>query len=157
MIKIDASDVVRVAIRVEEDGELFYSRAALRADTPQVADLFNELAAEEIRHKTLFEGLLSRIDRIAAPESYPGEYLAYLHDYVDGKVIFLKDLKAETDKIQTTAEALDFAIRREADSIMYYQELKGYVSAKEQPPIDKVIEEERSHFVRLSEMRKKYA
>jgi rubrerythrin len=157
MLKIDASDVLRFAVRIEEDGELFYHKAALTADDPKVSDLFNELAAEEIRHKLIFEGLLSQVKRIEAPESYPGEYLAYLHDYIDGKVIFSRSRKAEIEDIRTTASALDFAIGREADSIMYYQELKGYVSQKEQPPIDKVIAEERTHFARLSEMRKNYA
>jgi rubrerythrin len=156
MLKIDAGDVLKFAIRIEEDGELFYSRAALAADDRNVSDLFNELAAEEIRHKTIFEGLLSSVRHMDPPETYPGEYLAYLHDYIDGKIIFSKEKKAEIPELHTVASALDFAIRREADSIMYYQELKGYISQKEQPPIDKVIAEERTHFARLSEMRKNY-
>jgi rubrerythrin len=157
MLKIDAGDVLRFAIRIEEDGELFYNRAALVVDDKNVSDLFNELAAEEIRHKTIFEGLLSGVRHIDPPESYPGEYAAYLHDYIDGKVIFLKEKKAEAAEIHTVASALDFAIQREADSILYYQELKGYVVQKEQPAIDKIIDEERSHFVRLSAMKKNYA
>jgi rubrerythrin len=157
MLKIDAGDVLRFAIRVEEDGELFYNRAAMVVDDKNVSDLFNELAAEEIRHKTIFEGLLSGVRHIDPPESYPGEYAAYLHDYIDGKVIFLREKKAEAAEIHTVASALDFAIHREADSILYYQELKGYVVQKEQSAIDKIIAEERSHFVRLSAMKKNYA
>jgi rubrerythrin len=157
MLKIDAGDVLKFAIRIEEDGELFYNRAALMVDDKNVSDLFNELAAEEIRHKTIFEGLLSGVRHIDPPESYPGEYAAYLHDYIDGKVIFLKEKKAEAAEIQTVVSALDFAIQREADSILYYQELKGYVVQKEQPAIDKIIAEERSHFARLSAMKKNYA
>ena len=157
MLKIDAGDVLRFAIRIEEDGELFYNRAALVVDDKNVSDLFNELAAEEIRHKMVFEGLLSGVRHIDPPESYPGEYAAYLHDYIDGKVIFLKEKKAEAAEIQSVTSALDFAIQREADSILYYQELKGYVLQKEQPAIDKIIAEERSHFARLSAMKKNYA
>jgi len=157
MLKIDAGDILKFAIRIEEDGELFYNRAALAADDKKVSDLFNELAAEEIRHKTIFEKLLSGVRHIDPPETYPGEYAAYLHDYIDGKVIFLKEKKAEAADTKTVASALDFAIQREADSILYYQELKGYVAPKEQPAIDKIIGEERSHFARLSAMRKNYA
>ena len=156
MLKIDAGDVLKFAIRIEEDGELFYNRAAFLVDDKVVSDLFNDLAAEEIRHKIIFENLLSGVRRIDPPESYPGEYAAYLHEYIDGKVIFSKEKKAEAFEINSIASALDFAIQREADSIMYYQELKGYVSQKDQPPIDKVIAEERTHFARLSEMKKKY-
>ena len=157
MLKIDAGDILKFAIRIEEDGELFYNRTALAVDDKNVSDLFNELAAEEIRHKTIFEGLLSGVRHIDPPETYPGEYAAYLHDYIDGKVIFSKEKRAEAAEIHTVASALDFAIRREADSILYYQELKGFVAVKEQPAIDKVIAEERSHFARLSAMRKNYA
>lgn len=153
MLKFDAADILKFAVRIEEDGELFYLRAAQMAGDKKVIDLFNDLAAEEVRHKSFFEGLLSQVKRIEAPETYPGEYMAYLHDYIDGKVIFSKDKKADIPEIRGVAEALDFAIQREVDSITYYQELKAYVSEKERPAIEKIIMEERGHFARLSAMK----
>lgn len=154
MLKFDAADILQFAIRIEEDGELFYHRAALMADNKSIADLFNELAAEEIRHKSVFENLLSQVKRFDPPESYPGEYMAYLRDYIDWKAVFSKDGKTELPDIHSTVEALNFAIQREVDSIMFYQELKAYAPAKEQPPIEKIILEERGHFARLSAMKK---
>lgn len=157
MLKFDAADILKFAIRIEEDGELFYNRAARMANNVEIADLFNELAAEEIRHKTFFEGLLSQVKHFAPPETYPGEYVAYLRDYIDGKAVFSKAKREEIPEIESTSQALDFAIQREVDSIMFYQELKVFVPAKEQPPIDKIILEERGHFARLSAMKKKIA
>jgi rubrerythrin len=124
------------------------------ADNKKIADLFNELAAEEIRHKSVFENLLSQVTKFDPPETYPGEYIAYLRDFIDGKAIFTKKGKTELPEIHSTVQALDFAIQREVDSIIFYQELKAYVPKKEQPPIEKIITEERSHFSRLSAMKK---
>ncbi len=156
MLKIDARDVLQFAIRIEEDGEMFYSRAAFTADDKNVADLFNELAAEEVRHKLAFEDLLSRAKEIAPPESYPGEYIGYLRDYIDGKIVFSRSKKTELENVHDVAAALDFAIGREADSITYYQELRAYVSPGERPPIEKIINEERTHLEKLSGLRKNY-
>lgn len=154
MVKLDAADILKFAVRIEEDGEVFYNRAASMAGDPAVTDLFNELAAEEVKHKVFFEGLLSQVTRIEAPETYPGEYMAYLKDYIDGKVIFSREKRMEIPEIKDTKEALDFAIGRELDSITFYQELKAFVPAKEHPPIEKIIAEERGHFARLSAMKK---
>ena len=52
--------------------------------------------------------------------------------------------------------ALEFGIRRETDSILYYHEVKKFVPEARQGAIDGIIEEERRHFVRLHEMKKFY-
>jgi rubrerythrin len=47
-------------------------------------------------------------------------------------------------------------MQREADSILYYHEAKRFTGEKHYNIIDKIIAEERKHFGRLSELRKKY-
>ncbi len=73
-----AGDVLQFAIRLEENGESFYRKAAATADDKGVAELFSRLAEEEIKHKKIFEDLLSRVKWVEPAESYPGEYFAYL-------------------------------------------------------------------------------
>jgi len=94
----------------------------------------------------------------APPESYPGEYGAYLHDYADNNLIFKKEvMDAEMARITDTLSAIDFAIRRELDSILYYHEIKGFIAKDQHDSIDKIINEERKHFKTLSEIKKKYS
>ena len=154
---LDARDVIRFAIRIEEDGEAFYRKAALAAQNKDIRDLFNFLADEEIQHKTLFREMLSRMETLQPAETYDGEYAAYLSDYIDGKVIFTKEVQQGfTSDTKDILSAITFAMQREADSILYYHEAKRFIAEKYYNMIDKIITEERKHFSRLSELRKKY-
>jgi rubrerythrin len=154
---LDARDVIRFAIRIEEDGEAFYRKAALAAQNKDIRDLFNFLADEEIQHKTLFREMLSRMETLQPAETYDGEYAAYLSDYIDGKVIFTKEVQQGfTSDTKDILSAITFAMQREADSILYYHEAKRFIAEKYYNMIDKIITEERKHFSKLSELRKKY-
>ena len=91
-------------------------------------------------------------------ESYEGEYGAYLRSYVDNNLIFTKEIMdKQLSKITNTASALDFAIQRELDSILYYHEIKKLVPAAQYDTLEKIIEEERKHFLSLTAMKKSYA
>ncbi|MCX5816376.1 MAG: ferritin family protein [Proteobacteria bacterium] len=156
-IFLQASDVFQFAIRIEEDGELFYHRAAMMAEDKEIQKLFDRLADEEVRHKRIFQDMLVKIEEYRPTESYSGEYMAYLRDYIDNKVIFTKESKEKGFKgVFDAQSAIDFAIQRELDSILYYQEAKQFVAPKQHGQIDKIIEEEQKHFAVLSELKKNY-
>lgn len=147
-----ASDVLQFAVRMEENGGLFYRKASELAGDSEAKKLFGYLASEEAEHKKTFEKFLSQVTLYEPTEEYPGEYLAYLHNHIDGKVFFAGD--ADMTKAIDVASALDFAIQREMDAILYYTELKAFVNAEDQVAIDKIIDEERKHFAQLSEIKK---
>jgi rubrerythrin len=153
----DAGDVIQFAVRIEEDGEAFYRKAALITQDKDTGNFFNFLADEEIHHKALFREMLSRIEAPQPAESYDGEYASYLSDYIDGKAIFTKQAEKElTADTKDMLSIVTFAMGREADSILYYHEAKRFLAEKYYDVIDKIITEERKHFGRLSEMKKKY-
>ena len=81
--QFEASDIFAIAMRIEENGSSFYRFAVLIAKDEQTKELFINLAEEEGKHRATFKKLLSRIETHSAPESYPGEYGAYLHQYAD--------------------------------------------------------------------------
>jgi rubrerythrin len=149
-----ASDVLQFAVRMEEDGGRFYREAADRSEKAEVKKLFNSLASDEANHKKIFEEFLLKEDLFEPREDYPGEYLSYLHDYIDGKIFVALDDKSARSESGNVAKALEFAIRREMESIHYYNELKAFVSIEGQESLDKIIDEERRHFMQLSEAKK---
>ena len=55
--------------------------------------------------------------------------------------------------INDKESALDFAIRNEVASISYYLDVKNLVPENERGKIDKIIDEERKHFIKLSDMK----
>jgi len=116
---------------------------------------FAELAEAEVNHKRTFEKLLASVEKSNLTESYEGEYGAYLRSYVDNNLIFTKEvMDKQLSKIKDTAAALDFAIQRELDSILYYHEIKKLVPAAQHDTLEKIIEEERKHFQSLTAMKK---
>ncbi|HOJ51764.1 MAG TPA: ferritin family protein [Syntrophales bacterium] len=153
MSTFKASDIMEFAMRIEENGENFYRFAIQLTGDEGIKKIFQDLAQAEANHRQLFARIFADLEKERLPETYDGEYAAYLHNYVDGHIIFKRDLlEKELLKIKNAKEAVDFAIRRELDSILYYQEIKGFVPEKDHPTIDKIIEEERSHFKGLSQL-----
>jgi rubrerythrin len=154
---LQANDIIQFALRIEEDGEAFYRKTALATEDLAVRGLFNRLADGEIVHKDIFQDMLSQLKDYRPPETYPGEYLAYIRDYIDDKVVFTKDAReAQLSDVHDTLSALRFAMQRELDSILYYQETKPFIPERQHHVVDRIIEEERRHFSKLAEVQKQY-
>jgi rubrerythrin len=153
----ESNEIYLFAMRIEENGEKFYRHAAQAAQDKESRDMFTFLAGEEVRHRKTFETMLAKMNRREVEESYPGEYLAYLKDYLDDKIIFSKSAKdTEYPEVKDTLSAIEFAIQREMNSVLYYHEVKKFVAPSQQDDIDKIIEEERRHFSQLTEIKKNY-
>ena len=158
MAVFEAGDIVEAAIRIEENGANFYRFAMQIAGREETKALFRQLADEEVKHQKTFSELLAGMDRTLPPEGYDGEYAAYLHGYVDNRLVFKADLLAtELAVIKDEASAIEFAIRRELDSLLYYREIRELLPADRREAIERIILEERKHFVKLSEMKKRLA
>lgn len=153
-----ANDIVEVAVRIEENGITFYNFAEKLAKTEDAKKLFTMLAAAEAAHKRTFEKLLTEIETYTPPERYTGEYSDYLRNYVDNNLIFTKEvMDKQLAKVTDTVGALEFAMQRELDSILYYHEVKNLVPQAQHETIEKIINEERKHYAMLLDMKKKHA
>ena len=81
----------------------------------------------------------------------------YLRNYVDNNIIFTKEvMDKQLSAVTDTPSALDFAMQRELDSILYYHEIKNLVPQAQHETIEKIIEEERKHYAMLLDAKKKY-
>lgn len=152
-INFDVSEIYQFAITIEENGEKFYRKVSEKFEDEELKRIFNFLADEEIKHKKVFEGLLKGIKNYQPPETYPGEYFAYLKAYAQ-ELIFPPQIEKEIESEMKIKEVLDFAIRRELDSILYYTEAKNFVPQTQHSNLDKIIEQERLHFIKLSNLKK---
>jgi len=152
-----AGDIFQFAIRIEEDGEKYYREIARKVKDEDVKELFVYLAGEEVKHKKLFSDMLKGIEHYEPAESFPEEYFQYLKAYADN-VIFNRDkLKNEVSQVVDALSAAEFGMRREQESILYYQDIKNIIPENDVAPVEKIIEEERKHFLKLVEIRSKYS
>lgn len=152
-IMFDVSEILKIAIKIEENGEKFYKNTAKKIDDDKLKTLFNNLANEELSHKETFEEMLAKIDDYIPFENYQGEYAEYLKAYTDKIIFDQKKIKKEMENVNNILSALDFAINRELDSILYYNEIKKIVVENKHHLIDKIIQEERRHFLKLKDLR----
>jgi len=88
-------------------------------------------------------------------ETYVGEYAQYLRNYIDNKIVFTKQaIDADLAAVKDACSAIDFAARRELDSISYYESIKRIVPEAQHGAIDHLIAEERNHFIKLTNLRR---
>jgi rubrerythrin len=148
-------DLVAMAIQMEENGQAFYSRAADRLADGRAKDLLRRLARDEAEHRETFDRLLSGIGAAQSPESHAGEDQDYVRAHLESQVFS----RARMDQLLGQASvperaALQLGIDSEKDSILFYSEMKSFVSGSAHPVVDRIIGEEREHFSALVELLK---
>ena len=150
-----ASEIFEIAIQVEKHGEKFYRHAATICDDEKIKEMFEFLANEEVKHRKTIDGMLSKIEHYEPPEKYPGEYCKYLTAYAENQVFSDKEFDEKMKEIDTVADAIEFAIEKEIQSILYYLEMRNLVpEGPQRKEIDGLVEEERRHYLRLNEAKR---
>ena len=152
-ILFDVNEIFKIAIKIEENGEKFYRNTAEKIENEKLKRLFNELADEELSHKKTFEEISEKTDDYISFENYEGEYTEYLKAYTEKLIFDQKKIEKEMENVKNVLSALDFAINRELDSILYYQEIKKMVVENKHHFVEKIIQEERKHFLKLKDLR----
>ena len=152
-----ASDVYEVAVQIESNGEKLYRHAVEVTDDSKMKEVFNYLADEEVKHQKLFEGLAKKVEHYQPPESYAGEYYAYVRAYSEGIVFTPESMKKEMAKVKGADDAVEFGIQREIESILYYLEMRNFVPESQRADVDGIIEEERRHYLKLIDLQREIA
>lgn len=146
----NVKEIFQIAIRIEENGERFYHNALKLTEDIAIKGIFGLLAEEEMKHKEIFTTLLSEVTKDINFDAYPDEYLDYLQAYVNNTIFKQKQIEEEMSKIKDVTSALDFAIQRELDSILYYQEIKRFIPENQHDKLEGIVNEERKHYKELT-------
>ena len=153
----DASEILEFAVKIEEKGEEFYRFGAGILETEEEKKFFQFLADEEVKHKAVFEKMKSDIGSYEPAESYPGEYMEYMSAYLDNIIFPSGDWESRLSGLKDSLSVINFGIKIELDSILYYHEIKRFIPEAQHKTIDKIIEEERTHFLKLLDIKKERA
>lgn len=149
----DSRSACSMAIEIEQSGERLYRglSEAFVLD-PLVSELFSRLAGEENTHAEQFRILLEEVSGCAPAD---GGY-SILNAYA--RVFSRSRLSDEIGSVgRSLQSALDFAIRREMDSIFFYHEAADGRHDALGEAFVRVIAEERKHFRELTELRNRLA
>ena len=138
-----------LAVTVEESGSFFYGEMELRYGDI-TGSLFSRVREEEDAHAELFRNKFGDI----ILEEQDDEILKYF-DMAD-KYIFNKEkLINEIGNIGSIEEALEFAMRRELDTVLFYEKLGGLATEKDRKVFLELAGMEREHFRRLAREKEK--
>jgi rubrerythrin len=154
MITFSVREVVEQAVQTEKLGKEFYTQMAEKfRDKAELKKLFELLATHELRHGESFLGLENQL-KDEEPEGW-GEVTLYLRALVDSEFFLGKDkCLPSLEHVKTAAEAIDFALCFERETLLYYYTLRE--ALKEKGLIDAIIGEEKSHIVWLNNLRKSF-
>ncbi|MCX5999400.1 MAG: ferritin family protein [Chloroflexi bacterium] len=146
-------ELIDVAVGIEKNGAAFYGTLAKSTKGLTAQSAYQELADKEKEHIAIFQGMLSRAGEYALPDNYTSEYDAYLKGLVDS-TIFTTDRAAREKamKVKSDNEAIEIGIAAEKESILFYSELQELVRRTDRDVLSRVIQEEKSHLRRLSEL-----
>ena len=150
-----ASEVVQAAIQIERNGEVFYDTLASSARDAGARELYTYLSGEEGKHAEVFQKMLEAVGEYRPQESFPGEYEAYMRALAESRV-FTDDKVARdmASHAASPAEAIRIAQGAEKDSILFYYEMRALVPEREHGTLNRLIDEEKSHLRRLTELAK---
>ncbi|WP_456400826.1 ferritin-like domain-containing protein [Mesoaciditoga sp.] len=145
-----ADELLEMALKIEEDGEKFYTFLSEKLEDDRKKELFSYLAGQEREHAETFKELSKGLVEETDP-SFWEEASKYIRSIVENKIFPSLEEMKEKSKNMTLNQLLDFAISIEKETVIFYEELYDMVREKKSKEIlSKIIREEVSHVRKLS-------
>ncbi len=149
------SEIVELGIQIEKNGRDFYNTLIRRSKGKDAEEIFKYLAGEEEKHIATFRRILDNLEKYEPPESYPGEYFAYMNALASDYVFTQKDKGKEiANNITSDEEAVEEGIGFEKDSILFYEGMKKVIPEYDHKVLDEMITQEQDHLRQLSDLKK---
>ena len=147
--EFNANDIFEIAIKIEQNGAMFYRNAAGKVDGEDNKKFLLELADMEDAHEATFESMqkeLKDTEVFSTTFDPNDENALYLKALADARVFAKKEEPDNNFK-----NILYSAIQAEKDSIAFYLGMKQLVPEKHgKSKIDYIIKEEMSHITLLA-------
>jgi rubrerythrin len=151
---LNVGEIVEFAIYIEQNGYKFYIESIKKFKNERLIKLFQFLGDEEFKHEETFKKLLKITGTSTPNESYPGEYEAYMKDFLKTHALANDaSLKARLDSIKTDYDAIEVALSFEKDSIILFTMLKKYIEDKNKGIVEGIIQEEVTHIFQITQYR----
>jgi rubrerythrin len=139
------TNVIKLAIKTENDAIAFYKEAAEKTRHPFGKKMFLSIKEDEERHLEDFMCIMQDLDiRVRDAISPMKKMKTIIEEHKDA---LLERIMATTDEI----DALRIAMQMEKDSIEYYKRVSKEIhAAKEKALFGRLVKEEQEHYDILS-------
>jgi rubrerythrin len=149
------SELLKFAIEREVESFDLYTHMAEHSKDSELKSLFSKLAEQETKHKAFYTEMLEHTASEHSPRAPAegDEYMAYIKNLISSQRT-VPSLSEE--QLHDPIQALDYAIGREKDSILFYTGLKHYVPEASHDKVDVIIHEEMKHASILTKVKEQY-
>ena len=128
------SEIVQFAIEREKESYALYKELSKKSNTEDLKKFFSLLMEEEKKHETFYTKLLDTVPKEQSPGvKEDSEYSAYMQELIR---VNRSTPPLDLDKIAEVKEAIDYAIAREKDAVLFYVGLKNFLPTTNNPTID---------------------
>jgi rubrerythrin len=151
MALLTGDEIIEIAMRLEENGEAFYTGVAAKATTLGVKALFQDLAIQEQHHRRAFQRMGGgAVELILSPEQWD-EFQAY-SDALLQNSLFARPQGAliRAAEAQDERQAVESALGFEKEALLFFHSLRDAVRGPGQQTVDRIIQEEKRHIQRLA-------
>ena len=154
MAIFQATDIIEMAMELEKSGEIFYGEVANKATTPEVRELFDDLAEQEKYHYAAFKAMSGTVwDQSPTREGEWDQYLMYLQATIQSAFFEGSDKALSlAEQVTDEQDALQMALGFEKETMLFFYDLRDKVTDADKPIVQGIIDEERNHMRRLAEM-----
>ncbi len=147
-------EIFEVAVKIEEDGERFYSEVAKGAKNEDLRKFFEFMAGEERKHAQRFREIAQSV---GLDETYldSDEALAYLSEVVSGRIFPSYEDMIVWVKNRDLPDVIDYSLGMEKETVIFYLELSHVVRDEDgKRVLSEIIEEERKHIRMLMKLKR---
>jgi rubrerythrin len=157
-ILLSSAEIFDLAKAIEKGGHAYYTAIASSTGSPELKELFDYLAAQELVHYNTFEKLARDFPQLEVDAEEWGQTSAYIRATSDSRFFVGEDKALSLARtVKDPLKAVDIAIAFEKDTLLFFYELLNVTPAKGKQAARAIIEEEKRHVLLLSERRKGFA
>ena len=154
-ILLSAEEIFTMAKEIEKSGEAYYRTIAASTDSPELKELFEHLADQEVRHFRYFDRLSREYPELVIDAEQWEQTSAYIKATTDSRFFVGEDKAISLARgVQEPLEAIDIAIGFEKDTLLFFYELLNVTPENSRAAAREIVEEEKRHVQLLSERRK---
>jgi len=157
-IMLSSAEIFGLAKEIEKSGQAYYRTIALSTQSQDLKELFDYLAAQELRHYRYFDQLARDYPELEVDGQEWEQTSAYIQATSDSRFFVGEDKAISLAKtVKEPLAAIDIAIGFEKDTLLFFYELLNVTPPKARDAARAIVEEEKRHVQLLSEQRKRFA
>jgi rubrerythrin len=141
-------EIFNVAIRLEENSEAVYRKAMSRIKRPDITQLLEWIAEEEVSHQRWFIDLKARLAEKGTHPFVEESSMDILRQFIGNQSFSLADI--DFSAFSDPKELIEIFIEFEQDTVLFYEMLAPFIRGNEtKAQLQGIIDEEKNHIDKL--------